>query len=151
MGVHGFDQCLDHRGVGKLGNSVTKVEDVAIPMAIGTTRRTERVEHAHRLGACCGGSGQQHHGVEVALNRAPVAHPRPRPGDIHRPVDADGIAARGGQRLEPSATPLGKKDARHGFAIVVAVEALYNLRHGRQGKLAVGGIGEHATPRCRRS
>ena len=68
------------------------------PARIG---RTVAVQRADGLFTHLFGRGEERHGVEVALQHAGGAHTLARRGQVHGPVDTNGIGAAGGQGLQP--------------------------------------------------
>ena len=71
---------------------MSQVEDVA-PTRVG---RTVAVQRADDLFTHLFGRGEQCHGIEVALQHAGGTHALAGRGQVHGPVDADGIGAAGG-------------------------------------------------------
>jgi hypothetical protein len=86
-------------------------------------RRPEGVEHTARLGGDALGRGEQHRGVEVALQRHLVAGlARRAAADVQRdrPVHADGVRADGGECTRDAPIALAEQDHRHACAVALA-------------------------------
>src|SRR6188474_160067 len=68
----------------------------------------------------------EHSGVQVALQRDPIAADATCIGQIRGPVDTQGITAARDHILEPGPAPLGKEDHRHSAAVVLARQPLHD-------------------------
>ena len=124
-------------------------------------RRAERIEHLDRLGAHLRRFGHQHHRIEVALDRAAIAHPFAGAREVHGPVDADRVAADAGDVLEPESAALGEDDDRHADLVraddapgrieerlvALARQRREHAPHRSERELLVGAVGERPAPR----
>ena len=130
---------------------MSQVEDVA-PTRVG---RTVAVQRADNLFTHLFRRGEQCHGVEVALQHAGGAHTLARRGQVHGPVDTNGIGAAGGQGLQPGGATLGEQDGGHAFqhrlALLVALLAVrgelgQDAAHVGQREALVRSVGQDAAP-----
>ena len=76
----------------------------------------------------------------------PVAHAGAGAAQVHRPVQADDVAAAVGDLVEPDAAALGEDDVRDAESVVLALELRQHALRVGQAELLEGAIGQHAAP-----
>src|SRR5689334_8258467 len=123
--VNGVDQCGDVVWIDVRRDPVSEVENVAAAAAVALQNSTHLRAHAIR-------SSVQRGGIEVALQRYTIAHAPPRCADIGGPVDAEGIGAARGHRLEPLAAVFGEQNYRDTPAVILARQATHDVTHVTQ-------------------
>src|ERR1700730_208503 len=116
---------------------MAKIEDMPWLRSCGLNNVERRISRRF-------GSRQQDHRIEVALQRNARSQLPASNADIGRPVESHGIAAAGGNDVQPLTAALGEDD--RGNPAVLIAEA---LQHGtdvtqRKGVVRVGG--KQATP-----
>ena len=104
--MHQVDDVGEHAGVGVGQHAVAEVEDVP-------ARGPALLDHPAHLAVDRRPVGEQHGGVEVALQRPPGPDPAGGLVERHPPVDADDVGAGVADQRQQLAGADAEVDARH--------------------------------------
>ena len=142
VAVDGFDQGRDMLGRRELRNAVPEIEH----MAHARIDRAEAVEQPVGLGGNGLGRGEQHGGVEIALECHFVTHAGTGAAQIGGPVQPQGVGAGIGHGLQPLAATLGEQNHRHVGRVGAGFERGDHSLAVGQGEGLEGAIGQNAAP-----
>src|SRR5688572_18047780 len=121
-GVYCFHERCNAFRRSRLCNAMAEIENM--PVTAPEARQRSGNALAHRLR-----TGEQHLGIEIALQCNLPAHSAAGHAQRHRPVDADRVAPRLRHRFEPCTAALGEEDVWHARALVLALDALHHAAH----------------------
>ena len=91
-------------------------------------------------------AAKEDHRVQVSLQGAAAADPRPCRGQIDRPVQADGIATDVGNLFQPQPATLGEDDGWYALTFVLCLDFAYDITNVGEGERLIGTVGKRATP-----
>ena len=121
---------------------MAQIED----MAAARAGCVEVVEHLFRFAGNHVGAGKQRQWIDIALQGNAVLHAAAHVGQAGCPVQANRIAADGGNVFRPQRAALGEYDAGHALAVVFLGQSGNDALQIGQREFAIGAEGQHAAP-----